>query len=226
MTKTTTQTARERAVHMLFETGGIRLDFSNGFPLPIHDSHPDAPLSPLHIDITRADFHVMGEALADAANRYGLFQEPTWTAAVPETGERILNALRDHLGDTGKLLQFTLTKQADDQLAIDPMCQGFVPCDGEGLLLVDDSLRTGERKQRAYTAIRSHGARVSNLLVFFDESDHLGNTLARSGITMVAVWRLEHLLDYAQACGLLNRRQRDDLAAYPEKLRRYLSQAR
>lgn len=185
----------------LFDIGAIRF---GSFRLRVHERYPDAPLSPIYIDLRlvrrfpevkrlAVDHY---EALAASLDFDLLADTPT--AATPFT-----SALADRL-DLGMVSPRVSGKSYGTGAQVD----GLLPEDGgKTALLIDDVITAADSKLEAAAILEAAGLVVRDIAILVDREQGGRERLAQRGYALHAALTLSELLALYVAAGRLDQDQ-------------------
>lgn len=173
------------------------------FKLKLHETHPEAPLSPLYFNLRMPPKGPLTPGLVQqlgGALLYGI----TFThglrfdavAGVPEAGDPFAAAL----AYAARVPLLLLGKEESAQgRRIVPGCledamkeHGIVA--GDRVLLIDDLITQAHSKIEAAELLRSYGLTVDDVLVILDREQGGREVLATVGIALHAAWQVSELL--------------------------------
>ena len=180
------------------------------FRLKLHETRPDAPLSPLYVDLrvlqsfpdamdaAVATFRELIAAHGLAFSRYaGIPMAATPFAAVLSHLTRI------------PMITPREAKTHGDAATING---AFTP--GETVLALDDVVTHADSKLEAIRTLEANGLRVRDVAVLVDREQGGPAQLAAAGYTLHAAVTLSQLLDYWLSSGGIDREQYDRAQAY------------
>ncbi len=184
---------------LLYEELGI-VRFGE-FKLKVHDKYPDAPLSPIYIDlrgvqrshfIKRYTINVYEELVQDL--------DFNFLAGIPMAATPITSSLADKLGK-GMVTPRMETKTHGSGAKID----GLLPSDeGSTVLLVDDVITTAASKIEAARLLREAGVNVRDCVVLIDREQGGKEELAKKEIALHAAFTLKQMMDFGLRNGDIN----------------------
>jgi orotate phosphoribosyltransferase len=195
----------------LIDAGAVRF---GAFRLKLHEAQPDAPLSPIYVnlrvlrsfpDALDAAVLALAELLADQgihADRY---------ADIP-MGATPLVAVLTHLTRVPMI-----TPRAPKTHGLTGTIDGaFAP--GETALLIDDLVTHAESKLEAAHVLEANGLVVRDVAVLVDREQGATAQLAAAGYTLHAATRLTQLLSYFRRIGRLDDERYAEVTAYLAQL--------
>ena len=200
---------KERFHLALFNKGKIKF---GAFRLKLHEKHPDAPLSPIYLNIRDLPvwlYTLAGDALHDLVVRekIGGFD---YVIGIPKAGEPIGKALarafgKPHLriekieGTEGRKISSTI---------LDPFEKG------KKVLLIDDLVTKADTKREAIESVEANGLEVAATLVLYDREQGGLEELNRTGRKVVAMAKLGETLDFFVREKKIPQTKKDEVMAY------------
>jgi len=206
----------------LFEVGAIKF---GAFPLKLHETQPDAPLSPIYLNLRTPDNPKPGpltpelvEEIADLL--YGLVHitpdlKFSYFAGLPRAGDPLADALGKRLAPWHGVTQLHLVKdESGGARRIAGLLDGGWDLPGE-VLLVDDLITQADSKLEAVSVLESVGFEVRDLIVLVDREQGGSEwLLEEEGIRTIAVFTLSQLLAHYVQTGKIDQAKADEVAAY------------
>lgn len=184
--------ALARALH---EAGAIRF---GAFRLKLHEEQPDAPLSPLYIDLRLLRSHPDQMDVAVAAYRSMLAGlQYDLLADIPMAATPFV-AILSHLTRVPQI-----TPRQPKTHGSGAMIDGsFQP--GQTAVLIDDLVTRAESKLEAARVLTEHELHVRDLVVLVDREQGGAREVAAAGITLHAAISLSDLLAIYRRHGILD----------------------
>lgn len=181
----------------LLNIGAIK--FGN-FRLKLHEKNPDAPLSPIYIDLRllRSFPEVIDSAVdiyRDLSNHF-VFDV---YADVPTAATPIV-AILSHVTRVPMISPRKDEKRHGTTAPIDGI---FAP--GQRVLLVDDLITNAGSKLETISVLEDHRLIVSGVVVLIDREQGGGPELEKNGYACRAAFRLTELLEFYSRTGLISR---------------------
>lgn len=186
----------------LFDLGAIKF---GEFRLKLHETQPDAPLSPIYANLRTAD-HPKNPGPLDtrAMELIGkLYQERLVPAEfdcfadIPDAGAPFgdqVEQLLIRLGETKQRLRLTKAFREDGSRYITDEVQGdFKP--GDRCILFDDLITGADTKLEAIKALEAQGLIVVAVVVVLDREQGGSTQLEQAGYPVYALLGLDDLLD-------------------------------
>jgi uridine monophosphate synthetase len=195
----------------LLATGAVKF---GAFRLKLHEKHPDAPLSPIYVDLrTLRSFPdalddavlTLVEMIAARELSFDLY------ADVPQAATPLVAVLA-HITRTGMITP----RETKTHGAGDAINGAYTP--GQTVLVIDDLVTRAESKLEAIQVLEAHGLRVRDVAVLVDREQGGAEQLAAAGYQLHAAVTLSQLLDHWRATGGI------DEATY-ERVHAYATQA-
>jgi uridine monophosphate synthetase len=208
---TLTETQRTFA-DALLATGAVKF---GAFRLKLHEKRPDAPLSPIYVDLRTlrsfpaaldAAVATLAELIAARGLSFALY------ADVPQAATPLV-AVLSHLTRIGMITP----REAKTHGAGGAINGAYTP--GQTVLVIDDLVTHAESKLEAIHVLEASGLVVRDVAVLADREQGGPEQLATAGYHLHAAVTLGQLLDHWRATGGL------DAATY-EQVRAYTAQAR
>lgn len=205
------QSAWEVLALKLWESGVLQFDFERGFRMKLHDTHPEAPLSPFYINLRRVRslpdvMDLVVDSLAEIVSQL----EFDYLACVPTAATPIVAVLASRL----RLPQITprLDKKAHGLSgAIDGVFER-----GRRAVLVDDLVTKAGSKLEAIRILRGNGLVVEDVVVVFDRQQGGAEQLAEAGCRLHSVLKIKPVLEFYARSGLVTQEQLDQVLDYLE----------
>ena len=194
----------------LLETGAVKF---GAFRLKLHEKQPDAPLSPIYVDLrTLRSFPdaldeavvTLVEMIATRGLAFDLY------ADVPQAATPLV-AVLTHVTRIGMITP----REAKTHGAGDAINGAYTP--GQTVLVIDDLVTRAESKLEAIHALEAQGLLVRDVAVLVDREQGGAEQLAAAGYQLHAAVTLNQLLDHWRATSGI------DEATY-ERVRVYTTQ--
>ena len=188
---------REQLAVELLNIGAIR--FGN-FRLKLHEKNPDAPLSPIYIDLRllRSFPDVIDSAVDVYRDLSNDFVFDVY-ADVPTAATPIV-AILSHVTRVPMISPRKDEKRHGTTAPIDGI---FVP--GQRVLLVDDLITNAGSKLETISVLEDNRLIVSGVVVLVDREQGGGLELEKKGYACRAAFRLTELLEFYSRTGLIHR---------------------
>lgn len=182
--------AQETLSEQLFDIGAIKF---GDFKLKLHDTHPEAPLSPIYIDLRV--LRRFPQAKKAAVNAYQELISPLkfdLLADIPTAATPLVASLSDRLG-IGMITPRTNLKTHGTGATID----GFLDSDkGKTVLLIDDLVTDAGSKLEAAKVLIQKGLVVCDVVVLIDREQKGREELAERSLKMHSAMNITQMLDF------------------------------
>ncbi|MDQ7815161.1 MAG: phosphoribosyltransferase family protein [Patescibacteria group bacterium] len=200
----------------LIEVGAIKF---GEFRLKLHEKNPDAPLSPIYLNLRTPDNPKSGpltpqivDTAAQCMSRIARDLEHHFdlVAGVPRAGDPFAARLAVY----SEVSLLKLDKHEDvDKRNISRIIEGaWMP--GGSVLLVDDLITQADSKLEAIRVLEKNGLRVRDAVVLVDREQGGVTGLARFGCTLHTIFTLTELLDFYVAESRIPPEKRDKVLEY------------
>lgn len=201
-------TEKQRAfADALLACGAVKF---GAFRLKLHEREPDAPLSPLYVDLRvlqsypdamDAAVAMLAELISTRGLRFSRY------AGIPMAATPLV-AVLSHVT---RVPMMTPREQKTHGLA-GTINGDFTP--GETVLLIDDLVTHADSKIEAARVLEANGLRVRDIAVLVDREQGGPEQLAAAGYTLHAAVRLGQFLDYWRANGAIDAETYERVRAY------------
>ena len=213
--------AQARVAVRLFDLGAVKF---GAFRLKLHEKNPDAPLSPIYLNLRTADnpkpgplgpedvsacVTVMRDRLLVASLDFQV------VAGVPRAGDPFACVLARQMAGLGKMVSLLIlekTEDKDKRLVTSITHGAFGP--GFTALVADDLITRADSKLEAIRVLEDAGMRVTDVLVLVDREQGGRDELTRFGYRLHAVFTLRQLVDFYVEAGKIDAAKRDEVVAY------------
>jgi len=191
----------------LSEIGAIKF---GAFRLKLHETHPDAPLSPIYLNLRTPDnkegplteemVEAIGKEIFDVVNSAAVEFERV--VGIPRAGGPFANVVSRLSGKP----QIILGKKVEgDRRKIDSIISGdYRP--GQPVILIDDLITQADTKKEAIKVCEEAGLRVVGVAVGVDREQGGSEELKNMGYNVYTVFTLIALLDYYVHVGEIDQR--------------------
>ena len=181
----------------LLKIGAIK--FGN-FRLKLHEKNPDAPLSPIYIDLRllRSFPDVIDSAVETYKQLSADFIFDIY-ADVPTAATPIV-AILSHVT---RVPMISPRRDERKHGAAAPIDGVFNP--GQKVLLVDDLITNAGSKRETISVLEDNRLIVSGVIVLVDREQGGGSELEKNGYACRAAFRLTELLEFYSRTGLISR---------------------
>jgi len=212
-TPTTNDAAHDMTAHQrafadhLLATGAVKF---GAFRLKLHETQPDAPLSPIYVDlrVLRSYPDAMDAAVATLAEMIAQ-DGPTFDcyADIPMAATPLV-AVLSHLTRVPMI-----TPREPKTHGLSGSINGAFNI-GDTALVIDDLVTHADSKLEAIRTLEANGLTVHDVVVLVDRGQNAAAQLAAAGYTLHAALRLSQLLDYWRATGGIDDDAYDKARAY------------
>lgn len=210
---------QERLSAQLFDIGAIKF---GDFRLKLHDKNPEAPLSPVYIDLRV--LRRFPEAKAAAVDVYQELVQPLQfdlLADIPTAATPLVSSLSDRLG-VGMVTPRTDAKAHGTGAKID----GLLDSDkGKTAVLVDDLVTRADSKLEAAEILTSQGVVVKDIVVLIDRKQGGKEQLATAGFDLHSALTMGQMLDFYARVGKLSPERYQDTIDRLDALNKFLGAA-
>jgi uridine monophosphate synthetase len=191
----------------LLATGAVKF---GAFRLKLHERQPDAPLSPIYVDLrTLRSFpdalDAAVAALQEVIARDGLSFD--LYADVPQAATPLV-AVLTHITRIGMITP----REAKTHGAGDAINGAYTP--GQTVLVIDDLVTRAESKLEAIHVLEAHGLIVRDIAVLVDREQGGAQQLAAAGYQLHAAVTLNQILDHWRTTGGIDEATYDRVRAY------------
>lgn len=181
---------QKELISTLHNIGAIKF---GQFRLKLHEEHPEAPLSPIYIDLRL--LRRFPEAKAEAVGIYHALLEPLdfdLIADIPTAATPLAASISDNL-NVGMI-----TPRADKKLyGSGAKIDGLLEEDlGKTVVAIDDLITKAHSKVEAITTLRTHGLLVNDVVVLIDREQGGQEQLERLGVNLHHAFTLPNILDH------------------------------
>ena len=178
----------------LLAAGAVKF---GAFRLKLHETQPEAPLSPIYVDLRVLQsfpdaLDAAVAALAELITRAGL--EFSRYAGIPLAATPLV-AVLSHV----TRVPMITPREEKSHGAGGAINGAFTP--GETVLAIDDVVSHAESKLEAIRVLEANGLRVRDVAVLVDREQGGREQLAAAGYTLHAAVRISELLEHWRAAG-------------------------
>jgi len=195
----------------LFETGVIKFDFNKGWRLKLHESYPDAPLSPFYIDLRKLQSHLDVKLKAVLAI-IDLVKEVKYDyiAGIPLAAVALASSLADKIGKP------QITPRMDKKTHGEAKTIDGDYEQGKTVLVVDDLVTSADSKLEAVKVLEDGGLVVKDIAVVFDREQGGADQLAEKGYTLHSALKIKPTLKFYAEIGKITSSQVERILEYLE----------
>lgn len=179
------------------------------FALKLHEKQPDAPLSPVYINLRNLPEQVLdqvGVAMAEIPTG----ERPDVVTGIPTAGTPLAKAYGRHSGIP--VVEILGKEQTDIGRRIVSTGEGSIS--GQRLRIIDDLATKGDTKIEALRAAEQMGYRVVDLVVLVDRQQGAVDQLKQVGYTLRSALTIDQLLRYGVRTDRITPLQYDQVAEY------------
>lgn len=229
----------EQLFKKLFDIGAIKIDTrpGQGFKMRIHDSQPEAPLSPIYINLRTPQNPKPGPLTPELVDEIG---QILWHTAhetelhfdaicgIPNAGEPLARAFNESSRSDGYgFPHLTLRKETRNGVPVFVDIEdtgGLEPVNLEEsrqnvVLPIDDVITYGGTKDGAIIPFLREGYEVHNVLVFCDREQEGTAHLKSQGIDVVSAFTATHIVETLYTIGAIGSGERIAVLSYIKQTR-------
>ena len=202
-----------------------------GFKLKLHEREPDAPLSPIYLNLRtpdnpkpgplgRGEVVMVALALWDILKGFSPMTRMDHVLGIPRAGEPFADTLWGiALSSSTIPLGLLHLNKVDDtgggsRKIGDDLVGTFEA--GQSALLVDDLVTHADSKVEAASSLRQKGVSVGHVMVLVDRSQGGRQALAKHDLELHSVFTLPQLLLYYRERDVLDRETYHEIVEYLE----------
>jgi orotate phosphoribosyltransferase len=194
------ETLTERQRNLADELLKTRAVKFGAFRLKLHEKQPDAPLSPIYVDMRVLQSYpdaldTAVAALAELIESRGL--KFTCYAGIPVAAMPLV-AVLSHV----TRVPMVTPREVKTHGSTETVDGSFTP--GETVLVIDDVVSQADSKLEAIAVLESRGLVVRDVVVLVDREQGGAAQLAAAGHTLHAVLQLSRTLAYWQESGAID----------------------
>ncbi len=194
---------------MLFDIGAVKF---GAFKLKLHETNPDAPLSPIYVDLRM--LRSFPEVIRAAVDEMRLMMDRDSIqcdviADLPTAATPIATLLMDRTS-----IPMITPKKDTKTHGIVAKIEGVFQ-KGQKALMVDDLVTKADTKIEGANALREAGLIVEDVIVLVDREQGGEQELQKVGVKLHSALKLSEMLEYYNKAQLLN----DEMY---QKVREYL----
>lgn len=208
---------QERLSDQLFSIGAIK--FGN-FRLKLHDKKPEAPLSPVYIDLRILRRFPVAKAIAvDVLEELVHPLEFDLLSDIPTAATPLVSSLSDRLG-IGMITPRTDDKTHGSGAKIDGMQSSD---EGKVAVLIDDLVTRADSKLEAINVLKGHGIKVNDVVVLVDREQGGSDQLIQEGYKFHRAFTMKQMLDLYLRTGRLNQEEFQNIHHRLAELNQFLA---
>jgi orotate phosphoribosyltransferase len=210
-----------RVADLLFEVGAVKF---GAFRLKLHETQPDAPLSPIYLNLRTPDNPKPGPLTHGLVKEIAqLFYElllhtPNlsfrYVVGLPRAGDPLADELMEYVDDWSPVDRLRLEKEESEgtrriaRLLDAPEETGKV-------LLVDDLITQADSKIEAISVLRQNDLGVLDLVVLVDREQGGSRWIEdNEGVRVISAFTLSQLLDHYVESGKVDQAKADEVTQY------------
>lgn len=179
------------------------------FALKLHETRPDAPLSPIHINLRNLPEHILqevGRVLAEIP----FDERPDFCVGIPNAGVPIALAYSKFSG----VPVFDIFTKEETEAGRRIVAGKELQQEEGKVLLVDDLVTEAHTKLEAIKEAESLGYGVIGVLVLVDREQGGKEQLAKAGYKLYAAFTLPQLLAFYRSTGKITPERHDEVINY------------
>jgi len=164
------------------------------FKLKLHETQPDAPLSPIYLNIRQLPeetYELAGDILHQMATTRGI-DDFDYVIGIPNAGEPIGRAFAKAIGKP--LLHVKKIEDSGGRHISSQILDPFVS--SKRVVLIDDLITKAGTKREAIASVEKNGLTVAATLVLYDREQGGLKELRAEGCKIYAAAQLTDMLDY------------------------------
>jgi len=216
---------KEELAIELFEKGAIQF---GEFRLKMHEKHPDAPLSPIFINLRKKPkgpldqetIEIIGKALFEKACEAEL--DFDHIVGLPKAGEPLAKAFVKASGWDFSILFLEKEEKADHRRRILPIVHGnYNP--GDVVLVIDDVITKADTKIEGILALKANSLKVKDCLVVVDREQSGRTQLSSIGVRLHALFTMSEILEIYVRRGYISEKVRNKVINYQKEVEEYLA---
>lgn len=188
---------QKEAADVLIDAGAIRF---GDFKIKMHTKHPDAPLSPIYIDL-RVLRSASRDAILKICATYGeLLKDLKFDlfADVPTAITQMVGVL-SHIYNIRMITPRLDKKTYGSGAKIDGIFD-----EGDKAVLIDDLITDGESKIKPVAILRNAGIEVSDVVTLIDREQGGKDALSEHGLNLHTAFSISNLLRYYKRTGKIS----------------------
>ena len=189
-----------------------------GFKLKLHETNPDAPLSPFYLNLRTANNKngpLTQEVVDQAASCMQMMvanegSEFDAVAGFPRAGDPFAKSLASFMGKS----LVKLNKYEHDGKRKVASLELPIPVSIRRVLGVDDLITRADTKREGVGVLRDEGIEVTDIAVVVDREQGGSDGLAALGCRLLAVFTITKLLDFYVAMEKISPQLNSDIQKY------------
>lgn len=229
-TKNKMTRTKEEIAAMLYAIGAIQIS-ETGFEFKIHEIFPDAPKSPMKINLRKPpkglleeeDIEYLGRVLWETACENNLSYDAV--VGLPKAGEPLAEAfVKAAEADGYSIALFYLQKkETDGKRKILP---GSISSEYNRkiVLIIDDVAANGLTKVETIRALQIMGLIVNDCLVLVDREEGAEGLLSIENVRLVPSLKMSEMLEILVKKKIITNDLKQRIANYGEKIQEYVEE--
>lgn len=200
---------RERLHMSLFNLQKIKF---GAFRLKLHEKNPEAPLSPIYLNIRELPewlYTLAGDVLHDLSVKEGI-GDFDYVIGIPKAGEPIGKAFANAVGKPHLCIE--KAEDANGRHITSKILDPFEK--GKRVVVVDDLITKAGTKREAIEAIEKNGLIVVATLVLYDREQGGIAELSKEGRKVYATTTLSQTLEFLVSKGKITSEKKQEVLAY------------
>lgn len=192
---------QQRLASQILEIGGVKF---GDYKIKLHDKHPEAPLSPIYIDLRLLRrFPDAKRATVDAYEELLTPLKFDLLADVPTAATPLVSSLSDRL-QIGMITPRADTKAYGSGAKVD----GMLPSDkGKVAVLIDDLVTAADSKIEAAHTLRAAEIVVTDVVVLIDREQGGREQLATEELKLHSAFTMKKMLQFYLNTGRITDKQ-------------------
>ena len=212
----------EKVARIIFKRGAFKF---GAFKLKLHETQPDAPLSPFYINLRTSDnpkpgplmpedFDLIAQCIMEVLLGLDGFQA---IAGIPRAGDPMADGIERIVPEPRgfRIVKLDKKEETDGSRCIIPL-KGFEYREGEHIILLDDLVTKAGTKLEAIKAVEDSGGKVFGLVVLVDRQQGGKEAVEDNGYPVHVCFTIRELFDFYLADGLIDQTKYDECMAYLE----------
>lgn len=217
--------AQERLAERLFDEGAIKF---GSFKLKLHEKNPDAPLSPIFINLRTEDNPgKKGPLSSDLVSNIGrsLYSltigrhtDYKGVAGIPYAGDpfaQVMYHANRLFGGKAKLIKLTKEESTDGKRQITGIAEDsekITP--GDRVLLIDDLITKADSKFESIEILEDAGAKIEGVFVVVDREQGGADEMKKAGYELISIFKISELLIFYCDKGKITKQKHDEVMDY------------
>lgn len=218
--------AKRKLARALFEAKAVKF---GEFPLKMHEKYPDAPLSPIYLNLrvppkgnlSGEIIDEIGQLLWDIVLEERLVFQIV--VGIPKAGNPMAKAFVKASADilAYDRLIFLEKEETETGRRILPIISGDY-FQKDIVVIIDDLITRADTKIETAEALRSNELIARDCIVLVDRQQGGKEQLAEHGIKLHSVFTMSELLDIYVEAGLISEETKEEVINYQKEVEEYL----